>query len=150
MAYYIVDANNKAPSSAKSGDIVVTGGGIWEKTDGASVRRQDLEEKYGYTTTGSYQKVVDTYNRITGQSSGGSSGGGGGSTKTTTTTTTTAPDPEIDTSTDVNGIWYLGGYDFPGAPTYSSTGDANAVKNFFGYILLGLIALVILDRAIGK
>lgn len=147
MAYYIVDANNKAPSSAKSGDIVVTGGGIWEKTDGASVRRQDLEEKYGYTTTGSYQKVIDTYNRITGQNSGG--GGGGDSTKKTTTTTTT-PEPEIDTTTDVNGIWYLGGYDFDGAPTYTSTGDATKIKNFFGYILLGLIALVILDRAVGK
>lgn len=145
MAYVI--ANADGTSNAKAGDIVVTGGGLYRKeANGGSTYLGGVEGLAGGKTK-SYSELQkafnDNYGGWIGGGSGGSNGGGNAPAP--------APAPEIDTSTDVNGIWTLTGYDFPGAPTYPSSGDSSAaIKNFFGYIILGLIALVILDRAIGK
>ena len=164
MAYYIVNDNGKAPSSAKVGDIIVTGGGLYEKTATGSVRRQDLEDSTGYSTTGSYKSVVDTYNRITGKSSGGSSGSTTttndptpGPAGTTNVTTETIPDSaggtNLNVGYDVNGIGNITGFNPNSYGTSSggiSTDTSNTVKNVLGYLILGIIGLVLLDRALGK
>lgn len=150
MAYVI--ANADGTSNAKAGDVVVTGGGLYRKeANGGSTYLGGVEGLAGGKTK-SYSELQKAFNdNYGGWIGGGSSGGSGGSSNGGGNAPAPAPAPEIDTSTDVNGIWTLSGYDFPGAPTYTNTGNSSeTIKNFFGYIILGLIALVILDRAIGK
>ena len=143
MAYVL--ANSDGTSNAKVGDVVVTGGGLYEKTATGSKYLGGVEGLTGGKTK-SYSELTKAFN----DNYGGWIGGRSGSTKTTNTTTatpTTATTEDIAGNFDVNGVGY---FDYSQYPTYSTSGDANAIKNFFGYILLGLIALVILDRAIGK
>jgi len=169
MAYYIVNDNGQAPSSAKVGDIVVTGGGIYEKTATGSVRRTDIETSTGYTTTGNYSSVVEQFNRITGKSSGGSGNSGSGNNGTTPgaagTSGATNPTPgtpdaaggtDLNATVDENGIVDLSGFKNFNPGNYSTGGSgissdtSTTVKNVLGYIILGIIGLVLLDRALGK
>lgn len=160
--------NKDGSSAANVGDIVVTGGGIFEKTATGSVRRTDLESQTGYSGgVGNYSTLSNTvYNTvrsaIQGTSSLTNTGGGGGNNSGTSDT----PTPNVDASSsqqpqdinvnyDVNGIGYLDGVDGiegynPYAYTdYSSGGSSETISNFFGYVLLGLVGLVILDRIVG-
>lgn len=146
MAYVL--ANADGTSNAKVGDVVVTGGGLYEKTATGSKYLGGVEGLAGGKTK-SYSELKDAFSKNYGGWIGGGSSGGSGGSNNGGNNPTPAPEPDIDATEDVNGIWYLNGFDFQGAPTYTSSGDSSAaVKNFFGYIILGLIALVILDRAI--
>ena len=170
----ILSPNKDGTSDAQVGDIVVTGGGIYEKTANGSVRRTDLESQSGYSGgVGDYQKLTTTvYNSVKNALSGNSSGGGGGSTiinKTGTpdydphvgpapgeagTSGATDPTPQTSESWnityDVNGIGSLDDFGFNpnnyATPGAGSTGDGEAVKTFFGYVLLAITALVVVDR----
>lgn len=152
MAYVL--ANSDGTSNAKPGDVVVTGGGLYRKeANGTSTYLGGVSGLTGGKTK-SYSELQKAFNDNYG---GWIGGGSGGSTKNTWNYGDAGqmikPTPdEYTAAADVNGIYTIDGigYTFPGAPTYSTSGDANAVKNFFGYILLGLVALVILDRAVGK
>lgn len=147
--------NKDGTSAANVGDIVVTGGGIFEKTANGSVRRADLEAQTGYSGgVGDYRTLANTvYNTVrasiesSGRSSGGNNQSNGGGTMP-------PPDPvrEIETSTDVNGIVTFDDFGFTGFdPNYYATntsGTGTGVKTALGYVAVGLVGLVILDRIV--
>lgn len=163
----LVNDNDKAPASAKVGDLIVTGGGIFKMTENGGVRDTEAEKASGYFGgVGNYNTLAtEVYNKVrTSLSSGRSGGSSGGSSGGTSDTPT--PTPNVDASNsqqpqdinvnyDVNGIGYLDGvdgiegynpYDYV---NYSSGGSSETISNFFGYVLLGLVGLVILDRIVG-
>lgn len=161
----LVNDDNKAPASAKVGDLIVTGGGIYRMTANGGVRDEEAEKASGYSGgVGNYNTLAtEIYNKVRTSlsSSGGKSGGSSGGTSDTPT-----PTPNVDASNsqqpqdinvnyDVNGIGYLDGvdgiegynpYDYV---NYSPSGSSSeTISNFFGYVLLGLVGLVILDRIV--
>lgn len=152
--------NKDGTSSANVGDIVVTGGGIYEKTANGSVRRTDLEAQSGYSGgVGDYHTLSNTvYNTVRAALSNGSSSGGSGGNNQSIggdTMPTPAPAVDLDTSTDVNGIVSFDDFENFGAygydPNYFATntsGTGAGVKTALGYVAVGLVGLVILDRLV--
>ncbi len=146
MAYIL--ANKDGTSNAKIGDVVVTGGGLYEKTATGSVYRGAVEGLAGGKTK-SYSDLKDAYAKNYGGWIGGGSSGSSGGTNTGSTGGTenapTAPPTDYTTDFDVNGIGYINGFD-PNTYSTGSGGGSSSLSNFFGYVVLGLIGLVILDR----
>ncbi len=155
--------NKDGTSAAKVGDIVVTGGGIFEKTASGSVRRTDLEATSGYSGgVGDYRTLSNTvYNTvraaITNSGGGSGSSGGGSSTPDPEKATAPAPTPAPENVTfDANGIGYIdtnmfGGFSGFDPNTYATNtgGSSDGLKNALGYIVLGLVGLAILDKIVG-
>lgn len=148
MAILLVDPKTGRADNAKPGDYVVTGGGIYQKTETGSVWVGGIDTPTG--TSKSFSDVVATYNRLI--------SGGGGSTKkeekAAVTTKQLQDDLEI-TGVDDNGILSVSGYDPTIFPVYipmdSSGGNAASVDfgNIAGYVILGLVGIALLDRIIG-
>lgn len=164
MAILLIEEGKNTSSDAKVGDIVVTGGGIWEKTSSGSVRRTDLEASTGYSgKVGNYNTLAtEVFGKVksslekTGYSPVTNRDTTPAPVKTTDPapgTTTDAPDSSdnYDVNYDLNGIGYISGFD-PGmyaTSTASGGSGTEGAKTILGYVVLALIGLVILDRFIG-
>lgn len=149
MAYIL--ANKDGTSNAKVGDVVVTGGGLYEKTATGSKYIGGLTS--AVKKTSDYNELSKIYQDNYGGWIGSGSGSSGGTNPPTpqpdAAPETPTPAPEVeDVTFDANGIGYLNGFDMSYYPTYPT--GSGSLKNFFGYILLGLIALVILERLVDK
>ncbi len=148
--------NKDGTSAAKVGDIVVTGGGIFEKTASGSVRRTDLETTSGYSGgVGDYRTLSNTvYNTVRAAIT---NSGGGSSTPDPEKATAPAPTPAPENVTfDANGIGYIdtnmfGGFNNYNPNTYATNtgGSSDGLKNALGYVALGLVGLAILDKIVG-
>jgi hypothetical protein len=136
MAYVLV--NKDGTNNAKVGDIVVTGGGLFEKTaSGISKRVGDLYTSNG--RSGNYADVVDAFNKLTGSSNQ--------TTKTTTTTTTKDGTTEIyDSAENYDSYTLPLSYDYSSG-SYDTSGTLSKV---IGYAIVGLVLLVVADKLIGK
>lgn len=145
----IIMVNKDGTSNAKPGDYVVTGGGVYKKTESGSIRVMGLD-----TPTGSSSKmsdVVSTFNRLTsGSGSGsGSSSGGSGSTSTTKSTSTGSTPATTDGTTDIyDSAENYDNYTLPlsydySNPSYDTSGTLSKVV---GYAVVGLVLLVVADR----
>lgn len=140
----ILMVNKDGTSSAKVGDYVVTGGGVYQKTATGSIRVMGLD-----TPTGSSKNmsdVVSTFNRLT----GGSSGSQSSTPVTTKTPSYTQPSVSVD-SIDDNGIAKVtvAGYDPTDYSVYSGGSSSSSgvnISSIMGYIVLGLVGIALLDR----
>ena len=129
MAYIL--ANPDGTSNAKTGDKVVTGGGIYEKlASGASRLIEKLDTATG--TTKNYAEVMAAYVRKIGGTNIG------------TTDPTKQPDIPIDATGNSSGI-FTPGYD-PTAYTNYGTTNTAGLSSIMGYVVLGLVGIALLDR----
>lgn len=143
MALLLV--NSDGTSSAQAGDLVVTGGGIFEKlADGTSVKVSDLPGG----NTGSYDTVKSVFNKLTNDMLGFSQ----------MTELQTSVQEKIEAEQqkpDENGIVYLG-FDPSQYMNYSSNGStsdsgtSSTFSNVVGWAVVGLIGIALLDRFINK
>jgi len=146
MAYVL--ANPDGTSNAKVGDIVVTGGGLYEKTESGGKYVGALTDSVAKTS--SYDALKQIYNaNYSGGGNGGSSAAATASASVLNpgTSYTESYKPTVDT----NGIYDIYGYD-PNtyAAAYSSSASTSSTLNtIFGYVIVGLVGLVILNRLAG-
>jgi hypothetical protein len=131
MAYVLVDPSGK--SNATVGDIVVTGGGLYEKLkDGTSKLVGGLPN---IGKTKNYSDVVDVFSKLASDG-----------TTQDNLRETVQPDYTVK-SVDDNGIATVEvlGYD-PTDYTGYSAGSSTDISTVLGYIVLGLVGVALLDR----
>ena len=143
MALLLV--NKDGTSNAQAGDLVVTGGGIYEKlADGTSVKVSDLPGG----NTGSYEAVKNAFNKLTNDMLGISQ-------MSELQQQTQQKIEEEQQKPDENGIVYLG-FDPTQYMNYTETGsvsDSDTSSNFenvVGWAIVGLIGIALLDRFMNK
>ena len=135
----ILMANKDGSSSAKVGDYVITGGGIYEKTATGSRFVESLKSYIGSDKTSSYEVVRGIYNNVVGNYS-----------KSAPVTAEKIDDngivtvaPVADPAASVNSAAYD-----PAA--YVSTGGSGlSGSEIAGYVIIGLVGLAVLDRFVG-
>lgn len=150
----ILTANPDGTSNAKAGDYVVTGGGIFRKeADGSSTKVSSLKNYIGKDTTKNYSDLAGVAQSFAAHQSviGGVSGTASKSSgKTAAATKPTKEDKYTPTSVDENGIMSgIVGF----APVDYSSGSAASsagVNKVVGYVVLGLVGLVVLDRLLDR
>jgi len=125
-------ANKDGTSNAKAGDTVVTGGGIYRKNaDGTSTLISKLPTSTGKTSD--YGVLTHIYNSMTSKP-----------VKEPSIIDQTLNNTEVfDSATN---------YDSFTTPTGSgaiTSGQTINFSNLFGYIIVGLVLLVILDKLMG-
>lgn len=151
----ILTANPDGTSNAKAGDYVVTGGGIFRKeADGSSTKVSSLKNYIGKDTTKNYSDLAGVVQSFAAHQSvigGVSASVVSGSNKTTAKTEKPAKDDTYTpTKIDENGIM-SGVIGF--TPMDYSTGTAassSGVNKIVGYVVLGLVGLVVLDRLLDR
>ena len=125
-------------SDAKAGDLVVTGGGIFEKlADGSSRFVESLDNYIGKSKSGSYSDVAKAYQKYTKGSDKAASKLVDDAVSAVTGDTVTG-DPE--TFEDYYSIGSSG--------SLSSSGTISG-STIVGYIIVALVGVVVLDRLIG-
>lgn len=138
----IVLVNKDGTSNAKVGDLVVTGGGVYKKTESGSIRVMGLD-----TATGSSKNFNDVqakYNSLVSGAVSAVSNTG----KTDATAGTTKETVTVD-SVDDNGIASVSvaGYDPSAYSVYKTTSSSStSFSTIMGYIILGLVGVALLDR----
>ena len=141
MALLLV--NKDGTSNAQPGDLVVTGGGIFEKlANGTSVKVSDLPGG----NTGSYDAVKSAFNKLTNDMLGFS--------QMQELQQQTQQKIEAEQQKpDENGIVYLG-FDPTQYMNYADAGAASEsgskFENVVGWAIVGLIGIALLDRFINK
>ena len=135
----ILLANKDGTSNAKPGDVVVTGGGIFRKNeDGTSTKMQALPTYGGKTSD--YNIVTNIWREMTGT--------GGDYIPTNTAPKAQSPvDQVLNDTTVFDSYTNYDSFTTPGtgsAPVF--TGSKINFGNLFGYIIVGLVLLVILDK----
>jgi hypothetical protein len=140
----ILRANPDGSSNAKVGDVVVTGGGVFQKTVNGSIPWTNangenvLKDLVGVASTGSSALVDKAYNLLV--SKGVSD----------TTKTKTNVIDEVLNNTQVFDS--ASNYDSFTTPDYSTSGSGGSTFNFgniFGYAIVGLVLIVVADKFIG-
>lgn len=141
----ILKANADGTSNAKPGDFVVTGGGVFQKTTNGSIPVTNaageniLKDLVGVTRTGSNAVVDAAYTLLNNIAAKGG--------------TNTAPkaqspvDQVLNDTTVFDSYTNYDSFTTPGtgsAPVF--TGSKINFGNLFGYIIVGLVLLVILDK----
>lgn len=134
----VLIANKDGTSNAKAGDIVITGGGIFKKkADGTSEFINPLPISTGKTSD--YNVLTGIYNQMTGK---------GSSTAAPATPSVVSPVDQVLNDTTVFDSYT--NYDSFTTPSTGSselyTGSKINFGNVFGYIIVGLVILVILDK----
>lgn len=134
MAYVLV--NPDGTSKANIGDFVITGGGIFEKTESGSRFVSGLEGLIGKAKTGSYGDVVAAYSKVA-------------TTKATPSELPTTPEVATPVSVDENGLVdvSVSGYD---PSDYSVASSGSGLSNIVGYVVLFLVGVALLDRFINR
>lgn len=138
----ILLANKDGTSNAKPGDVVVTGGGIFRKNeDGTSTKVQALPTYGGKTSD--YNIVTNIWREMTGT----------GGDYIPTSTAPKAQSPIDQALNDTQVFDSVTNYDSFTTPSAGSsalyTGQKINFSNIMGYIIVGLVLLVVLDKLIG-
>lgn len=133
-------ANPDGSSNAVAGDVVVTGGGVFQKTDGDSVLLGTLEQWLGKRTTGSYAEVEKAFRKA--KASGDYTKNIG----TSKAMNGVVPESVGAISYDVNGVGTVSGFDATSYVPKTSTAGSTIV----GYIVLSLVGIALLDRFMNK
>ena len=151
----ILKANPDGTSNAKAGDIVVTGGGIFQKNaDGTSTKLESLKDFIGSDTTKDYgilDTIVNSYKARQG---------------TVTETAKEAienlgasvipetpliqSDKQYNATVDANGIVDISGYNPQNYASYESGSGDGTGEKILGIVVLSLVGIVILDRWLNK
>lgn len=153
----ILTANPDGSSNAKAGDVVVTGGGIFQKNaDGSSTKLSSLKDYIGKDTTKNYNDLKGVaqsfaaHQGVIGGISGTVSSGSGSSGKTAAASKPTKEEKYTPTMVDDNGIMSgIVGFTPVDYSTGSAASSAGANK-VVGYVVLGLVGLVVLDRLLDR
>ncbi len=143
MAFILQGKNGT--NNAQIGDFVVTGGGVFQKTENGSVKISDL--KGG--NTGSYADLVSKFSKHYSDSAG-ISGSGRNIADSNILNPTPSPEIDYDLGVDNNGIAMLGYDPNQYVAAYSSSSSTSSTLNtIFGYVIVGLVGLVVLNRFAG-
>lgn len=150
----ILTVNKDGSSNAKAGDYVVTGGGIFRKeADGSSTKVSSLKDYIGKDTTKNYNDLKGVAQSFAAHQSviGGVSGTVSKSSgKTAAATKPTKEEKYTPTMVDDNGIMSgIVGFTPVDYSTGSAASSAGANK-VVGYVVLGLVGLVVLDRLLDR
>lgn len=155
----VIIGNPDGTSNAQIGDVVVTGGGVYEKTATGSRLVATLKDFLGKDKTTSYAEVGQAYQSYMSAVSAGAAYGGSASANRATQTAaqraadTAAAKNSLAAAEDQNGIAVTGisGYD-PG--NYVASGGSSAASstgsNIVGYVILFLVGVAVLDRFMNK
>lgn len=138
----ILLANKDGTSNAKPGDVVVTGGGIFRKNeDGTSTKVQALPTYGGKTSD--YNIVTNIWREMTGT--------GGDYIPTSTAPKAQSPIDQVLNDTQVfDSVTNYDSFTTPSAGSSALyTGQKINFSNIMGYIIVGLVLLVVLDKLIG-
>lgn len=138
----ILLANKDGTSNAKPGDVVVTGGGIFRKNeDGTSTKVQALPTYGGKTSD--YNIVTSIWREMTGT--------GGDYIPTNTAPKAQNPIDQVLNDTQVfDSVTNYDSFTTPGTGSSALyTGQKINFSNIMGYIIVGLVLLVVLDKLIG-
>lgn len=152
----ILTANPDGSSNAKAGDVVVTGGGIYQKNaDGSSTKLSSLKDYIGTDKTKDYsvlKTIANSYAAKQG-ATGGSAAGIESDTKIVSGSTYTNPAKEekyVAQSVDDNGLisgMMFTPIDYSGGSSSGSSGsDSSGASKVLGYIIVGLVGIALLDR----
>jgi len=142
MAYLL--ANPDGTSNAKAGDIVYTGGGVYQKNaDGSSTKIDVLPTQTGKTS--SYSDLTKIYNDVIAGVGASKAGLNSGTKNAVSGAIGGSYAAVTQKQIDANGIVTVDGYD-PYAYTADPGWDASGIGNILGYIVVGLVGLVVLDR----
>lgn len=147
----VIVANPDGSSSAKAGDTVITGGGIYRKNaDGSSTKIEGLREFIGSDKTKDYSqlsKIAESYatrERVRGGSPAAAE------VSSRRDTTPAANDTYYASSVDANGIVSgVTGFTPVDYSSGSASGSSAGLNKVLGYVILGLVGLAILDRFVG-
>lgn len=144
MAFRLVGTDNKAPAETQVGDLVITGGGIYEKTSTGSRFVSSLKDYIGADKTTSRRVVEDLYKTVTGVKGFEPIGMPKNTTPATVdangivTVTPPATTPAADSAA----------YD-PSAYMSQGSGSGLSGSKIAGYAIIGLVGLAVLDRFVG-
>ena len=148
----IVLVNPDGTSNAKVGDLVITGGGIYEKTSTGSRFVQSLKDYIGADKTQSRRVVEDIYKTVTGVPGYELIGKGNGGTLSADGKRIIGG-YEVVSKVDDNGIVTVSGSGSPGYDpndyAASSTSGGLSGSKIAGYAIIGLVGLAVLDRFVG-
>jgi len=136
MAYVLV--NKDGTSDAKVGDLVVTGGGIYEKTAAGSKFISGLDVVIDKAKSGSYGDVLSAFSLLSNKGA-------------VSDTPVAAVETVTPTSVDDNGIVSVAvdGYD-PNDYAVATSSSSAGISNIVGYVVLGLVGIALLDRFMNK
>jgi hypothetical protein len=144
----ILKANPDGTSNAQPGDFVVTGGGVFQKTSNGSIPVTNaageniLKDLVGVTKTGSNAVVDAAYTLLNNIAA-----------KSGTNTAPKAQSPIDQVLNDTQVFDSVTNYDSFTTPGSGSsalyTGQKINFSNIMGYIIVGLVLLVVLDKLIG-
>ena len=149
----IIVANKDGSSNAAPGDVVVTGGGIYQKnTDGSSTKLSGLKDYIGTEKTGDYNVLQTVAQSFAARQSvqGGRSDAVVNNVATNAQTAPVQPDYWQATGADENGL--VSGVVFSPVDYSSSSGSSassSGLNKIMGYVIVGLVGLAILDRFVG-
>ena len=144
----ILKANPDGTSNAKEGDFVVTGGGVFQKTSNGSIPVTNaageniLKDLVGVTKTGSNAVVDAAYTLLNNIAAKGG-----------TSTAPKAQSPVDQVLNDTTVFDSYTNYDSFTTPSADSSalysGQKINLSNIMGYVIVGLVLLVVLDKLIG-
>lgn len=142
----VLVANKDGKSNAKAGDIVVTGGGIYEKNaDGTSTLVESLKDFIGTAKTKDYNilnTIAESYKAREGSKSA----------TVQTETVQTTEEPTVITKPVTEQSDLLSGVQFTPLDysDSSGTGSSEGASKILGYVVLGLVGIAVLDRFINR
>ncbi len=148
----VIVAKPDGTSSAKAGDTVITGGGIYRKNeDGSSTKLESLKDFIGAGTTKDYSQLATiAKSYVSRESAKGGSSESYVETSSRKETTPATNDTYYAQSVDSNGIVSaVQGFTPVDYSSTSAAGSSSGVNKIVGYIVLGLVGLAVLDRFIG-
>lgn len=147
----ILTVNKDGTSNAKAGDYVVTGGGIFRKeADGSSTKVSSLKDYIGKDTTKNYNDLKGVAQSFAAHQGVGGISGTVSSGKTAAASKPTKEEKYTPTMVDDNGIMSgIVGFTPVDYSTGSAASSAGANK-VVGYVVLGLVGLVVLDRLLDR
>lgn len=154
----ILNVNADGSSNAQVGDFVVTGGGVFQKTVNGSIPVTNangvniLKDLVGVATTGSSAIVTAAFNML--RTGNVTSAPATSTPKSVTPTPAAVPKTNVidDMLNDTQVFDSASNYDSFTTPDYTTSGSGGSSLNFsniFGYAIVGLILVVVLDKFIG-
>ena len=151
----ILKANPDGTSNAKAGDIVVTGGGIFQKNaDGTSKKLESLKDFIGTATTKDYgilDTIVESY-KARGNASviDTAKDAVQNMQQTVIPEVGSAGEQIYNATVDANGIVDISGYNPQNYASYESGSGDGTGEKILGIAVLALIGIAILDRWMNK
>lgn len=152
----ILKANPDGTSNAKAGDIVVTGGGIFQKNaDGTSTKLESLKDFIGKATTKDYgvlDTIVESY-KARGNASvidTAKDAIDNMQQSVIPETPLIQSDKVYNATVDSNGIVDISGYNPQSYASYENGTSDGTGEKILGIAVLALVGIAILDRWMNK